>query len=392
MISLSGDMETVDLPDVLSVISQNEKSGVFTIRRGMEEKKLYFKKGMLVFASSTDDSEKLGEVMLQSGLIDEKTLIEARRRQVDTNERIGNILMTSGIISQDNLIQALKAQISKILSNLLNWWGGYFTFDEGDFPIPDKVVVGFDLKGIIMEAATSADEWMKVQKKIPSTDVVPRMKHEMPDGVESVEIDRMRWRVFSLIDGRRTIREICSLAPYADMVTCRFLVEFAEKGVVDIPRMRDEDVSWENQLERSQIEPVVDFYNEVFRLIHRRSFDIDKKNARTIIEKAYLETVNRHSHIFNDLDLRDDGSLDRDIVVHNILGISRTRRVEVVQDAFNDFIITTLKKLQDFYGKKEVNVIQKEVQNLIDFLMHREGSILSKLGVKEGINLLIESM
>ncbi|MGQ9705993.1 MAG: DUF4388 domain-containing protein [bacterium] len=392
MISLSGDIETIDLPDVLMMISQSEKTGVFSIRRGMEEKKLYFRKGMLVFASSTNDNEKLGEIMFETGLITKEKLLEARRRQAETDDRIGNILLMSGDITQDNLISALKAQASKIIMNLLSWWGGYFTFEEGDFPTSNKLVVGFDLKAIIMDAAASADEWLKVKSKITSTDIIPRFSDELPKGLDTVSINRVEWGVFSLIDGKRTVKEICSLSPYDDMETCKLLTNLLERGLIILPMKRGAEVGWENQLEKAQIEPIVDFYNEVFRLIHRRAFDIDKKNARIIVEKVLTDVKSANPYVFDDLSLKDDGSFDKDIALQNILRIMRSRRVEVVQNAFNNLINNTLIKFKEYYGQKKVDNIKKELQNLIDFLMHKEISILSKLGLKEGLNLLIESI
>jgi len=392
MISLSGDLETVDLPDVLMMISQSAKTGVFTIRRGMEEKKLYFRKGMLVSASSTNDNEKLGEIMLEAGLIAKEKLIEARRKQTETEDRIGNILLVSGDITQDNLISALKAQASKIVMNLLGWWGGYFTFEEGEFPLPNKLVVGFDLKDIIMDAVVSADEWLKVKRKITSTDVIPRFNDELPAGIDSVNINRVEWGVFSLIDGKRTVKEICSLSPYADMETCKLLTDLVEKGLMILPVKRGTDVGWENQLERAQIEPIVDFYNEVFRLIHRRAFDIDKKNARKVVEKVFGDVKVENPFVFGDLKMKDDGSFDCDIAIQNILRITRTRRVEVIQNAFNSLINNALTKLKEYYGQKKVDTIKKELKNLTDFLMHKESSILSKLGLKEGLDILIESI
>jgi len=392
MISLSGDLETIDLPDVLMMISQSSKTGIFTIRRGMEEKKLCFRKGMLVSASSTNDNEKLGEVMLETGLITNEKLLEARRKQTETEDRIGNILLTSGDITQDNLIQGLKAQASKIIMNLLSWWGGYFTFEEGEFPIPNKLVVGFDLKNIIIDAAASADEWLKVKRKIVSTDVIPRFNDDLPVSSDSAIISRVEWGVFSLIDGKKTVKELCSLSPYADMETCKLLTDLVEKGLVIMPMRKGAEVGWENQLERAQIEPIVEFYNEVFRLIHRRAFDIDRKNARLVVEKVFGEVKIENPYVFEDLIMKEDGSFDCGIAVQNILRITRTRRVEVIQKAFNSLINSALTQFKEYYGQKKVDIIKKELLNLIDFLMHKESSILSRLGLKEGLNFLIESI
>ena len=96
--ALKGDLETVNLPDILQLLESARKTGALSIRRHLEEKRLYFKQGMLVFASSTDDREKLGAVLLSRKAITEDVLEDARRVQTETGGRIGFIILEMGLI------------------------------------------------------------------------------------------------------------------------------------------------------------------------------------------------------------------------------------------------------------------------------------------------------
>ncbi|UCE27177.1 MAG: DUF4388 domain-containing protein, partial [Candidatus Coatesbacteria bacterium] len=108
-----GDLETINLPDILQLLEGAKKTGALSIRRHLEEKRLYFKQGMLVFASSTEEREKLGRVLLSLRLINGNELEEARRTQIESGRRLGIVLLEKGFISHEDLITALKEQAQR---------------------------------------------------------------------------------------------------------------------------------------------------------------------------------------------------------------------------------------------------------------------------------------
>jgi len=388
--TLRGDLETVDLPDVLGMISDNKKTGIFCIRRGMEEKKLFFKKGLLVYASSTDEQEKLGEILQSIGLITHKRLLEMRKEQgVSSSQRLGLMLLEKGMITHENLVTGLKTQASNILLSLLGWWGGNFEFVETEFPIPGGISVGFDLKRIIMQAVDSANEWNIVKNSFPTMETVLRLSAMLPEGKKEIAVRDEEWMVLSLLDGAKTVEDICYQLPFSDLQTCQLMVALQEKGLVSqesSARIRHSD---EFYVERLQLTPLVSLFNELLRFIHRRVFDIDRNDARNILEFAYFQATSQEPHLFEGMLLGIDGSLDSDIFIANALTVPASFRLEKTVGALSIVVRKFLEAVEAKFGKKERQGITKEAQVIVDFVLHQNRNILQKLGIKEDIEVAL---
>jgi hypothetical protein len=388
--TLRGDLETVDLPDVLGMISDNKKTGIFCIRRGMEEKKLFFKKGLLVYASSTDEREKLGEILKSIGLVTHQQLLDMRKEQgIASSQRLGLMLVEKGMLTHDNLVAGLKAQASSIVLSLLGWWGGNFEFAEDEFPLPGGVSIGFDLKRIILQAVDSAGKWSKVKSSFPTMEAVLRLSAMLAEGRKSVTVRDEEWMVLSLLDGARTVKDICYQLPFSDLQTCQLLVALQEKGLVVQEISLKGRQSDEFYVERLQLTPLVSLFNELLRFIHRQVFAIDKHNARNILEFAYFQATSQEPLLFEGILLGMDGSVDGDIFISNALTVSPDFRLEKSVGALSLVVRKFLEAVDARFGKKERERITKEALVIVDFILHQNRNILQKLGIKEDIEVAL---
>lgn len=388
--TLKGDLETVDLPGVMGMVAENQKTGIFTVRRGMEEKKLYFKKGRLIFASSTNENEKLGEVLQSNGLISRDKLLEVRKEQSSlSSQRLGMLFLEKGLISHDDLVSGLKAQVNSIILSLLEWWGGNFEFVEGDIPLPGGISVGFDLKGIILKATDSADEWNRVRSRIPKMEGVPRLCPSLPSGGKKVTISDEQWAVASQIDGLKTVEELCYLLPFPDLHTCKLIVALQDMGLVEEELSGEVEQTDEFFVERMQLKPLIHLFNEILRFIHRRAFDIDRNRVRDLLESAYLEVAGEEASIFEGVNLASDGSLDADILTANALTIHPDFRLERVVGALSSVVRRFVEVIEQKFGKKERDSITKEARVVVDFVLHQNRNILQRLGIKEDVEVAL---
>jgi len=174
--ALEGNLQDFELTDVFQLIQLGQKDGSLRIQSPDDVGVVYFKAGMVVHAK--------------------------------TNSIIG------------------EAAIDAILS----WKKGRFVFNPGEETI-DRTV-DLPIQQVILEAARRIDELKKIQKHIPSYDVVVKII-EVPDvGVEKINLRPEEWKVLSFIDGNLAIKEIAQRTGMTEFETGRVLYGLISSGLV----------------------------------------------------------------------------------------------------------------------------------------------------------------
>ncbi len=148
---ISGNIREFPLPALLEDLQQGKATGALVVRRGGIEKSIYIKNGEIVFASSTDSRDRLGEMLVKTGLLSREHLEEALglfRKQAGL-KKLGAILVEKGFVSPRDLFAGLKVQVKDILCSLFLWDDAEYRFEDR-LP-PDVIQLQFDLPTLIAE-------------------------------------------------------------------------------------------------------------------------------------------------------------------------------------------------------------------------------------------------
>jgi len=90
--------------------------------------------------------------------------------------------------------------------DLALWNKGSFSYIVGE--VSPEQSIRKSGTSLLMEATRRMDEWNLISPKIPSFDVVPH--RVATPGTEPLRLTRSDWKVTSLVDGQRTIRQIAA--------------------------------------------------------------------------------------------------------------------------------------------------------------------------------------
>jgi hypothetical protein len=148
---LSGNIQAVPLPALLQDLQQKKATGGLTIRRDGVEKCVYVKGGQIVFATSTEAADRLGEMLVKAGLLSREhldTAVGIYQKNAGT-KKIGAILVENGFVAPKNLFTGLRAQVKEILYSLFLWDEAEYRFEER-LP-PDIIQLQFDVPELIAE-------------------------------------------------------------------------------------------------------------------------------------------------------------------------------------------------------------------------------------------------
>ncbi len=205
--SLQGSLDSFKLPEVLTFLSTARKTGTLAVESASWRSSIYFDTGALVYATSNQASLRLGELLLRK-----KRITSEQFQQIDTfiqsdGGRFGQIAVQQGVLTEEQLHDFLKIQVSEILFDAFVWKDGSFNFtDEMALP-PYATTISVDLTNLIMEGARRIEEWEQCMHLLPDSSAVFRVVSS-PEA-EKITLSLDEWKVLFLINGQRTLDDLC---------------------------------------------------------------------------------------------------------------------------------------------------------------------------------------
>src|SRR2546430_6629559 len=130
--ALEGTLKDFSLADIFQLIGLQRKTGVLTLRGSDDTVTVTFLDGKVVGADSLSKrlENRLGTVMLKSGVLTQDQLNRALEIQKETLQRLGFILTHYGIISAEALKHAIQLQLMQIVYRLFRWKDGDYHFSQ----------------------------------------------------------------------------------------------------------------------------------------------------------------------------------------------------------------------------------------------------------------------
>jgi hypothetical protein len=216
---LEGNLARFEVPDVLSFLNMGRRTGLLAMERGDQETKLFIRDGNPVFATSSRDELRLGSMLIRMQKVTGPDMERALASHRGRGYRLGQALLAENLISEAELASFLKVQISEVIFDTFEWKDGVFTFWDKVPPPATAVTLVMDLQNLIMEGSRRIDERGRLSEVFPDKDMIVEALANPERVKHSVTMTPEEWKVFFLVDGRRSLSEICRLAGNPDEMT-----------------------------------------------------------------------------------------------------------------------------------------------------------------------------
>lgn len=204
---LEGDISAFRLPDVLTFLSNSRKSGTLTVSGEDRQASLYFSDGNLVFAGSNREEFRLGSILLRKKKISPEQSARLEELMQRDGGRFGQVAVQENVLTEEQVRDFLKVQVSEIVYDAFLWHGGRFSFSH-EISLPSyAVTIAIDLPNLIMEGARRIEEWEQCERLLPDRHVVFRVVATPRDEKITLTVDE--WKLLFLINGQRTLEELC---------------------------------------------------------------------------------------------------------------------------------------------------------------------------------------
>jgi len=212
---LEGDLAKIEVPDLLTFLNMGRRTGVLALERSEQETKLFFRDGRPVFATSTRDDLRLGSMLVRMGKV-QADVLEKVLSGPKKPGRIGHALLAGNVLSEAELESFLKVQVSEVIFDSFAWRAGVFSFWDGVPPPSAAVTLDMDLQNLLMEGVRRIDERHRLSEVFPDLEMAVEAVANPERVKHSVTLTPDEWKVFFLVDGRRSLADICRLAGNPD--------------------------------------------------------------------------------------------------------------------------------------------------------------------------------
>jgi hypothetical protein len=350
---LRGQLSQLPLPEILEHLRTSQATGILSLVSGGARKALYLKDGRVVFASSNLPNDRLGEILIRDGKITVEEY-EASIRAIHKGKRQGKALVEMGALSPKDLWEGVQFQVKEIVYSIFQWDEGSFHFEESTLPEKERITVDLDVTELILVGIRRVDASGAIQGRYPEGALVlERGSDPPPDLLESYES-----HVLSLVDGERSVVEICKESEIGDNETLKVLYAFLSTGILKTKgrkvRTLDQDFVPEDSL-ISVLGSFNQMYGYIFKYMVREVGPI----AENVLEK-YLGTLREsRKDVLAGVKLLKDGSLDTATVERNLNKLPEDDRRSQLVDALNELLYAELLAVKRTLGAEHESSIIK---------------------------------
>jgi tetratricopeptide (TPR) repeat protein len=291
-VATAGDIKQMTIPWLFQGLRTQSKTGTAFFeyiqdQTGQKvEKKAYFKNGDIVFASSSLAEDRLGDVLLRVGKLTQVQFDASTEIIKKTGKKQGAVLVELGFIKSQDLVAAVKDQVKRIILTLFPLRMGSYRFDEAPLPMADIIPLQMSAGNLILEGITNLD-WKDIRKALPAPTTIVRPAVDPSTLFQDANLTDEQKTVFSFIDGKRSIEEICGLSGVGDFNALKAVHLLLALRMAEIGESKSEsEMEFAREAVREAVRPAA-AKEEQQPEAHRKHTETEAIATREVIEKAF---------------------------------------------------------------------------------------------------------
>jgi CheY-like chemotaxis protein len=214
---IQGNLSSFRIVEVMQMLGLQRQTGKLAIARGGENVEIYFREGAVVYATSSSGGNGGGiEALLRKTCrVEDDGLRHALRIAEMTGQPIDAVLAQERLVDPRTFADCLKRHTEAAVYKSMAWRDGDFTFDKSEPPL-FAIPLHLKVDDLLLEGARRADEWTLIQQKISNFSMVFEPMIGNAEELTTRGMSEIDLKVFSLIDGRRTVQQIIDISALSD--------------------------------------------------------------------------------------------------------------------------------------------------------------------------------
>ncbi len=173
--SVEGNLDLFQLPEILQLIAQQQKTGILTVQGDEDIVAISILHGKIVAADSLNQAveEGLKQVLVATGVLSEADFARASAEQASTGQRLVDFLVEHRFVSRTRLLEALRVHTRQLLEKLLDWRQGDFKFYSGEEVAYEEGFIPIRVDELLLHAGDSKLAPLPPDKRAPVRRAAP---------------------------------------------------------------------------------------------------------------------------------------------------------------------------------------------------------------------------
>ena len=221
------------LVEILRDLFLAERSGILSLCRTEVRKRIFFDRGMIHFADSSLEDERLLDFLIHSRVLDPGEATRLRALAAD-DPSLARKLKEAGRIPEERLSLVTRELIQQVVQSTLRWDSGESSFMDvppgGSDAFPTDVIVTF---GFLMRGIQTMSGFGPIREAMLRLDRPVKLSPDLFLPLEKLALHPIQGFALSRVDGSTRIREIASLIPPSEEDNAmRFLFGLLLLGII----------------------------------------------------------------------------------------------------------------------------------------------------------------
>jgi hypothetical protein len=219
-----------DLAEVIEELHRRRWSGQLTVSHQGSEVRITVKDGRLVFASSSNPDDRLGELLLRRGLVRLRPLTDASG-EVRPGRRLGTVLVEKGLLEPKELVRSVIDQTQENIYRVFQWSGGLFRLKEGS-EAAESITLNISTPDLILEGIRRIEAWSRIKKGVGEL----ATSYVCCEGYETVarqmELTAEQGALLDALRRPASVEALCAASPLRDFEVCQTVWAFRAIGLI----------------------------------------------------------------------------------------------------------------------------------------------------------------
>jgi hypothetical protein len=370
---LNANIRDFGIPKIFVYLNRKRKTGTLMAKTPAFMKKVYLDKGDVIFASSTDEDDRLGETLIKMG----KITLEQYNKSVEllkmTGKRQGEILVELGYLTPQDIIWGVKYQVKDIIYSLFQLKDAEYEFREGEIPSHEVITLKMSMGNLIYEGVKRINNINRILKEMPDMNSVLKLSTDPVSLFQDIVLSSLDKKMLFMIDGRKTVKGLINSSSPNSFQVMKTLYVLWSTGILeekeDETEKANDAVSLEDILkafheeEETLIKRVDGVYSNLNMLNAGELLEIDESSDTETVKNNYYKLV-KEFHPDRYLTFTEPSIKDKVIAILEAMtkAYSLLKEDDKRRDYFNkqkliarlNSFLDVLKKKQDeFFGSLE---------------------------------------
>jgi hypothetical protein len=184
-----------------------------------------------VFATSNDPDDGLVAYLLRRGVISLADREETAKRLL-SNKRVGTILREIGVIDERDLREMVRRQLSEVVFDTFRWSNAEYSFVRGALPTIEDITLEESLEALVAAGLRRIDSWSRVWRGCGGLETVLELRPAYLSVLDAMQAGADEWQIVAALKEPRSARQICRTSDLGDFRVCQILWTLRVLGAV----------------------------------------------------------------------------------------------------------------------------------------------------------------